>query len=140
MCKLDAEHVLHILVKCPEALRVGDSKEGFLQVIPIDGGYFEGERLRGSVVPGGADWNTTMQHKLSHVYAKYLLKTEDGEYIEIENEGYIQDYTARIKTQPRFHARNDGPYSWLNSGVYAGELLPAANSEYAVEINIYRLL
>lgn len=140
MCQLDAEHVMHIMVKCPQPLQVGNSKEGFLRVIPISGGYFEGEKIRGTIVPGGADWNTAIRNNLSHAYAKYLLKTDDGEYIEIENEGFLDDNTARIKTQPKFHVRIDGPYSWLNSGVYVGELSTTTETDYAIEITIYKML
>lgn len=38
-------------------LVVGGNDWGFLKVIQIKGGYFDGEKLRGRVVPGGADWN-----------------------------------------------------------------------------------
>ena len=31
--------------------------EGYLKGDQIKGGHFEGEKLRGRVVPGGADWN-----------------------------------------------------------------------------------
>ena len=57
--QLDAELVMELRADCPEEDRlvVGGNDWGFLKVIQIKGGYFDGEKLRGRVVPGGADWN-----------------------------------------------------------------------------------
>jgi hypothetical protein len=69
-----------------------------------------------------------------------LLKTEDGEYIAIENEGKIKfDESTRVKTTPRFQADASGKYAWLNSGCYVGTL-DAGKEPGQVEITIYRLL
>ena len=35
---------------------VGDVPEGKRRVVPVSGGTFTGPRLRGTLVPGGADW------------------------------------------------------------------------------------
>ena len=35
---------------------IGQSSRGLRRVVPITGGTFEGPRIRGRVVPGGADW------------------------------------------------------------------------------------
>lgn len=57
--QLDAELVMELRADCPEEDRlvVGGNDWGYLKVIQIKGGHFEGEKLRGRVVPGGADWN-----------------------------------------------------------------------------------
>ena len=137
---VEAKEFLHIRVKCSEALSVGDSGEGFLRVIPITGGEFAGDGVEGEVVGVGADWNVRLPGGRTHVYARYLLRTADGHYIQIENEGFIDStQSGRFSTFPRFAADQDGPYSYFNTGVYAGELGPCPDPEYAVEIRIYRL-
>ena len=136
---LEAEEVLKLVVQCEKDMEVKNDGSGFLRVIPIVGGSFEG-KIRGTVVSGGADWNTTRENKIAHVFAKYLLKTEDGEYIAIENEGKI-DWNAEpgiIKTVPTFQADHMGKYAWLNSGVYVGKL-EGGKEEWQVEITIYKL-
>lgn len=135
---LDAELVMQLHVRCETNMDVKDDGSGYLRVIPIIGGTFEG-LIRGTIVPCGADWNTTKENGSSHVFAKYVLKSEDGEYIAIENEGEISwSEPCRIKTSPRFQAAAKGKYAWLNSGVYAASLEPG-QSEGQVEIEIYRL-
>ena len=88
---------------------------------------------------GGADWNTTHNDGVSHVFAKYLLLTDDGEYIAIENEVFIDSkFEATIKTKPTFVANKEGKYSFLNHGVFVGSLYRLPDSKDMVDIVIYR--
>lgn len=135
--KLDAELILKIHVQCSEALDVKDDGSGFLRVIPITGGTFEG-KLQGTVIPGGADWNVQRKNGIAHVYAKYLLRTEEGVYIAIENTGKITDNEAAIKTVPVFCVDEDSRYAFLNSGVYVGSL-EAGSEQGQVEIIVYKM-
>ncbi len=129
---------LHVQIAAPKV--VGPTGQGCLQVIPIVGGTFTGKGLSGIVVPGGADWNTAREDGVSHVFAKYLLQTSDGEYIAIENVGLIDPNSeARIKTQPTFAANAKGKYCYLNCGVYVGELSATPDVSNSVDIVIYRL-
>ena len=135
---LEAEMILKLYVQCESTMEVRNDGAGYLRVIPIVGGTFEGV-IRGEVVSGGADWNTTRDNGVAHVFAKYLLKTEDGEYIAIENEGKIRfEEQSNIKTTPSFQTDTAGRYAWLNSGVYVGSL-EAGKKENQVEITIYKL-
>ncbi|MDD5936439.1 MAG: DUF3237 domain-containing protein [Clostridiales bacterium] len=135
---LEAKEILRLHVVCEKEMEVKEDGRGYLRVIPIVRGTFEG-LLRGTIVPGGADWNTSYNEGKAHVFAKYLLLTDDGNYIAIENEGKI-DFTkeSRIKTVPRFQVSNDSPYAWLNTGVYVGEL-NGGDEPGQVEITIYQL-
>ncbi|BCJ97915.1 DUF3237 domain-containing protein [Anaerocolumna chitinilytica] len=139
MVQLEAEEILHIQVECSEPLPVKDGLDGYLRVIPITGGTVSG-KITGEVISGGADWNTEKAGQCSHAFAKYLLRTDDGEYIAIENEGIIAHGSdSFIKTSPRFTADKNGKYAWLNQGVYAGSLQPG-EGKISVVIRIYRLL
>lgn len=137
---LAAELIMELNVECVKELDVGKGLDGHLKVIGIVGGTFTG-KLSGTIIPGGADWNTQKQEKTSHVFAKYLLQTNDGEYIAIENSGVIDfaDNSSRIKTTPRFTADHNGKYGWLNSGVYVGSL-DGGEKTNSVNIKIYRML
>ena len=147
---LDAEKIMTLRVDCPndQRLLVGESDFGLLRVICITGGSFKGDRLCGIVVPGGADWNTGFGGNTPEsftsvdVFAKYLLKTDDGVYIAIENTGK-RDKTKEqpyIVTTPRFSAPR-GKYEWLNYGAYVGSLQGSVkNGVNGVDITIYRML
>lgn len=139
MVQLNAEEIIHLQVECSDVCEVKQGMDGYLRVIPIVGGKFDG-LLEGTIVNGGADWNTEKSNHSSHVFAKYMIQTKDGEYIAIENEGILDsDSDAFIKTTPRFIADEHGNYGWLNHGVYVGSLVPG-KGKYAVEIRIFKLL
>lgn len=149
--QLDAELVMELRADCPEEDRlvVGGNDWGYLKVIQIKGGHFEGEKLRGRVVPGGADWNLGVggdSEDTVHsrtVLAKYLLQTDDGVYIAIENLGYKhveQEKNTVIQTCPSFHAPR-GRYEWLNYGVYVGSLSGSTvDGVRGVDIKIYKMM
>ena len=140
MVNLVADEIMRLRVMIDEPKMVGNSGQGQLKVIPIVGGTFYGDGIQGTVVAGGADWNTTFENGSVHVFAKYMLKTNDGEFIAIENEGLMDKSTeTMIKTKPTFQTNTAGKYRYLNYGVYVGELSPTPNGEPSVDIVIYKL-
>lgn len=136
---------------CPEEDRlvVGGNDWGYLKVIQISGGCFVGKRLRGRVISGGADWNMGVgggSEDTVHsrtVFAKYLLQTDDGVYIGIENLGhkYVEpEKNTFIQTCPTFHAPR-GNYEWLNYGVYVASLSGSTVAGVrGVDIKIYKMM
>lgn len=135
---LEVEHIMTIHVQCSNNLDIKDNGIGYLRVIPIVGGTVEGI-ISGEVVSGGADWNTSLDSGLAHVHAKYVVKTSNGEYIDVQNDGIIKsDTDSRIKTRPSFKADIKGKYAWLNHGVYVASLDPG-NKEGQVIITVYKL-
>jgi hypothetical protein len=92
-----------------EWLTVGDSKYGSRNIIPIQGGSMSG-RLKGRVLPGGADYQVIVDN--FELDARYTLQTDDGELILVRNCGELG---ALI---PTFETRSDGPYVWLNQGSF----------------------
>ncbi|WP_342563820.1 DUF3237 domain-containing protein [Paenibacillus sp. FSL R7-0345] len=137
---LEAELVLELTVELGETLDVGNTPNGFLRLIPITGGGFAGPEIKGRILPGGYDWNTTLNDGRAHAFAKYALQTDDGVYISIENEGYLSSgiHNSAIQTTPRFQV-TDGKYDWLRSGVFAGSLEAGQTEVPSVCIKIYKL-
>lgn len=138
MISIKAETVLNLHVKCTKELNVGQTIDGELNVIPIIGGEFSG-KINGKVVSGGANWNTKKANEVSHVFAKYVLLTDEGEYIAIENEGVINwNEETIIKAKTKFTVSENSKLSWLNSGVYVGSLEGGELME--VDIKIHKLM
>jgi len=137
--ELAAELKLELTVNIGPVLDVGMTQTGYLRVIPITGGSFSGPGIKGSVIPGGADWNTMIGEKTAHVFAKYVIQTDDGVLISVQNEGVI-DFTQppMICTTPKFQVQKDSKYAWLQNGVFVGSLVPAPDRS-AVLIKIYKL-
>lgn len=128
---------LHVKVGNP--LKIGRVEEGELTLIPITGGAFAGPKLRGRVMPGGADWNTRISANASHVCARYWIRTDDGAVICVHNEGilYPGDDPDGFRTTPSFLCDLDGPCAFLMRGRYAGTLKGAG--EGAVDVGIWRI-
>lgn len=137
---LEAELVLELTVEVGETLEVGKTPTGYLRMISITGGTFSGKDIMGKVIGGGYDWNTAIDEELTHVFAKYGLQTEDGVYISVENEGYLDSRRAGdiIKTTPRFKVAQ-GKYDWLRSGVFVGSLEALEDGKPGVSIKIYKM-
>jgi Protein of unknown function (DUF3237) len=60
---------------------------GTRRIVDILGGDFEGPGLRGTIVPGGADWQLIREDGFTEVDARYTLKTDDGHFIYVSNVG-----------------------------------------------------
>ena len=73
----------HVLVDRP--LDFGDIGKGGRRIVPIIGGEFSGPRMRGEVVPGGADWQILRSDGVSELEARYTLRTDDGALIQVRN-------------------------------------------------------
>lgn len=130
------ELVFSLEVKCGPWMVIGQTDEGELRVIPITGGRFTG-KINGIIVPGGADWNTQRSEFISYAAAKYVIQTEDGYYISVENEGEIDDRKpAPFLTKPVFQVDLNSPYAWLNKTEFTGRLTCGMEGE--VKIDIYK--
>jgi hypothetical protein len=79
--------LLSIDASLPGITSVGITPTGELRLIPISGGTFEGEELRGEVLGGGADWQDVRSDGVLEISARYLLKTDQGEVIEVRSVG-----------------------------------------------------
>lgn len=66
---------------------VGDLPTGTRRIIDILGGTFEGPELKGTLLPGGADWQLIHADGFTELDARYTLKTETGHLIYVSNVG-----------------------------------------------------
>src|SRR5260221_3479273 len=106
---------------------VGAGPCGTRLTFPIVGGSFEGDRLRGKVLPGGGDWVLERADGVLELDLRITLETDDGALIHMTFEG-IRDDGAKgapyFRTLPRFETA-DTKYSFLNRllAVGAGEIV-----------------
>jgi hypothetical protein len=66
-------------------LDLGDGPLGRRRVVPITGGTFEGPRLKGTVMPGGADWQLIRTDGVAELEARYVLRADDGTLVSVVN-------------------------------------------------------
>ena len=81
------EFIFEAKVTLDTVQELGITTYGKRRIIPITGGTFEGPTIKGSIVPGGADWQTVRADGTADLEARYTLKTDDGVLIYIQNKG-----------------------------------------------------
>lgn len=70
-----------------EPLDFGVTQNGHRRVIPIKGGRVEGVRLKGRILPGGADWQILRPGGTAELDARYTIQTDHGALIYVANRG-----------------------------------------------------
>ncbi len=127
------DFVFEIRCALGDAVEMGPVPRGRRRIVPILDGPVVGPRLRGRVLPGGADWQLVRPDGVAEVEAFYVIETDDGARIHVHNRGVRSgppDVLARLasgevvdpaayyfRTVPTFEAP-PGPHDWLNGGIY----------------------
>jgi hypothetical protein len=81
------EPILRIRAELADILQFGKTPIGERRVINILGGTVEGPRLKGKILPGGADWQFIRADGAAHVEARYTIQSESGAYVLVNSEG-----------------------------------------------------
>ena len=132
--------------------KLGQTPYGERRIIDIHGGTVEGPRLKGKVLPGGADWQIVRADGVVHLTARYTIETETGGLILVNAEGYrhgppeAMDRLARdetvdpalyyFRTFMRFETA-DPASSWLNRILAIGN---GARMKGAVRVEVFEVL
>ncbi len=141
------EFVFSEVVTLAPSITPGATFLGQRNIVPITGGHFEGPKIRGTILPGGWDWQLGRADGCLHIKADYFLKTDDGVVINILNQGVAcpgpNGERPPVRTHPVFEAPR-GKYEWLNQSAFIGTLEAGENDASgplsAVHIRIYRVL
>lgn len=141
------EFMFNAKVKIGNMINVGESKRGTRRVIPITGGSFNGPKINGAVLPGGEDWQLVRPDGDTELYARYLLKTDDGHVIQIINQVLMHMGTLGegfyCKSVLDLEAPKNSPYDYLNHSIFIGTLemprLKPGEESYVI-IGVYKLL
>lgn len=149
MLRLEPLLSAEITLAPPQEL--GDTPRGRRRIINITGGRFFGARLKGRVLPGGADWQVLRGDGVAVLEARYTLETDDGALIYVQNRGLrhgtpevmqrltkgeaVDPSLYYMRTQPSFET-GDPRYAWLNKIVCVGS---GARLAAAVKLDIYEV-
>ena len=103
---------------------IGSTRHGTLSIFPVVGGSFEGDRLRGKVLPGGGDWVTATGDGTFEVDLRVTLESDDGVLIHMTFSGVRDDANRYFRTLPLFET-SAPKYAFLNRlAVGIGEIRP----------------
>src|SRR5262245_41647183 len=121
--------------------RLGPVAHGTRTIVPVTGGDFEGPRLRGKVLPGGADWLLLRADGVLELDLRITLETDDHALIYMTFQGLrhwppdviaalgrgeiVDPANYYVRTLPRFEASTE-KYAFLNRimAVGIGEARP----------------
>lgn len=140
---------MYLDVAYARARIVGDVPAGRRGVFPVDGGRFEGDRLRGTVLADGADWVTWRPDGAMVIDVRLMLLTHDDALIAMHYVGLLCARTPEakeglqrreviayedsyIRTTPRFET-SDPRYAWLN------RVIAVANGHRAADGPMYQV-
>ena len=144
----ELEHLATIVVDVGAPQEIGHTPSGRRRVIPITGGTVTG-KLSGRILPGGADFQAIRSHTFTDIHARYVIETEQGETIYVENTGIrtgsAEDIAALAHGKPvdpeRIYFRSYPRFEtaaprldWLNTHLFLGT---GARYPDRVELNFY---
>lgn len=82
------EFLMDLVVEVGGVVSMGATPPGERRVVGILGGTFQGPRLRGEVLAGGADWQLVRRDGVLEIDARYALKEQAGGLIRVVSQGY----------------------------------------------------
>ena len=143
------EYVATLQVQVGAPAEVGPALFGHRRVIPLLGGTVEGPQLKGRILPGGSDYQSIRNATFTDIHARYIIETDDGDRIYVENTGIrtgsAEDIAAIVRgekvdperlyfrTTPRFETAAE-KWQWLNAHLFIGT---GARYPDRVELNFY---
>ena len=84
---LSKEAVIRIEADLEAPQLFGKTPYGERRVINIVGGTVSGPRLRGRILPGGADWQIIRADGAADIFAKYTFQIEGGGLVLVTSAG-----------------------------------------------------
>ena len=145
------EHVFDARIDVAVPVEVGVTAAGARRVIAITGGTVSGPGLSGRVVPGGADYQTIAGDGLTRLQARYVIETDGGALVYVENTGLrfgppealerlrraepVDPALIYFRTAPRFETA--APHlAWLQTSLF---LATGARAPAHVALSVYRV-
>ena len=109
------EFALQLKVTLGEAFGIDNTQHGRRTVIPITGGTFEGPKIKGTIVNGGADRGIIANGK--------------------DADGKPSFY---FRAAPQFEAPADSKYGWLNNSLFV--CAPTFSPDFkGIVLNVWRV-
>ncbi len=127
------EYCCELRIQVGKPIVIGDTQYGVRRIIPIVGGTFNGPKMKGEILSGGADNQIVRKDGVAELEAHHYLKTDDGVQIYFKNTG-LRIATSEVSDRlgkgemvspeeyyfrgvPKFEAPI-GRYYWLNNAVF----------------------
>jgi hypothetical protein len=148
---IELEHVADLTVQVGQPIEIGQTAAGERRVVPILGGEVSGPRLRGRVLPAGADYQLIRADGVAELHARYVIETQEGSRIYVENSGLrrgpaeamerlrrgepVDPALIYFRTTTKFETPDEA-FSWLARHIFLGA---GVRHPDRVQIAIYKV-
>jgi hypothetical protein len=135
MAEIRTAHLMTMRLTVNGMQMVGATPNGGRRVGLVGGGTFEGARLQGTILPGGADWIIARPDGSTTLDVRIVLQTDDGaaiamtyrglrhgpaEVMDKVNKGeFVDPALYYFRTAILFETASE-KYSWLNGIIAIG--------------------
>ncbi|GIK79871.1 MAG: DUF3237 domain-containing protein [Pseudorhodoplanes sp.] len=149
---ISPQPLFQVRAELADILHLGATPYGERRIIHILGGSVEGPRLKGTILPGGADWQIIRADGAADIRARYTIAAETGGLVLVNSEGLRHgppEVLARLargenvdpalyyfRTAMRFET-SDPALAWLNRIL---ALARGAREARAVRLDVYEVL
>ena len=151
--ELKSEFLYRARVEVEGFYEVGETFRGKRTIVRVKGGWFEGPKVKGEILPGTGDWFITRPGGVAEGDVRDAYRTHDGTVIYVSYRG-ILDISAEVwerlgrgedvpyeeyylRGQPMFETEVDSPYSWLNNVV---SVAVGKQEALGVTYDVYQIL
>lgn len=107
---LSAEPIFTVQAELESILNLGRTPYGERRVINILGGTINGPKLKGRILPGGADWQVIRADGVAELQVRYTIETDKGARILVSSDGLRHGPPAVIESLARGDRVDPGLY------------------------------
>lgn len=146
------EPLFQVHARLAEIMSLGQTPYGERRIINILGGSVDGPRLKGSILPGGADWQIIRLDGVADIRARYTIEAQGGSRILVNSEGLRHGPAEVMARLARGEPADAGSYyfrtvmrfetgapefAWLNRIL---ALARGAREPNAVRLDVYEVI
>jgi hypothetical protein len=99
---------------------VGTTQYGKRRQLDVSGGTITGDKLKGTVLTGGLDYELTLSTGAMELEEVLIYKTSDNTSIFVRNCGVAAPGDSVVRVVPDIEAPTGGSYAWLNTTKLVG--------------------
>jgi hypothetical protein len=135
MAEIRTTHLFTMALDVAGMQPIGATPTGNRRIGLVAGGMFEGARLRGKVLPGGADWIVVRSDGVATLDVRLVLETDDGAAIGMTYRGLrhgppevmvrlnrgetVDPSTYYFRIAVTFETAS-ATYAWMNTAFFVG--------------------
>jgi len=114
---------------------VGNTQFGHRRQLDVSGGTITGDKLKGTVVTGGLDYELTLSNGAIELEEVLIWKTSDNVNIFTRICGVAAAGDSVVRIVPDIEAPTSGSYAWLNTTKLVGtRVVDAAGNKITLDV------